>query len=328
MAAKKQDEANGSRWDDARLFLAAYRYKSLGAAALRLGLDTSTMSRRLTLFEDALGARLFTRTRDGLQPTHAAEHILAAAEAMEAAHARLTRDASDVESEAEGVVRLSVAPGMASEFVAPLLVRLRMRHPRICLELDAAVTPRDLSRREVDLALRSVTPQGAEIVTAKIATAQWMAAGSAALVKRLGKLSAWSDAPWLAWDKDLAHFPPARWLARYAPRAEVPLRTSHFSSQLVAARSGLGLILAPAAYFKPHKLVLARYHDSLAPSAAEWPTEDLWLAGHRSLREIPRVAAVWSFLVEEMRKTTAAPRAPNAQAALLRAAPRSRAKAR
>src|SRR5258706_12617630 len=112
MTAKMQARAEG-RWDDVRSFLAAYRHKSLGAAAARLGLDTSTMSRRLTIFEDALDVRLFERPREGLLATRAAERLVPTAETIEAAHARLTRDASSVEEDAEGIVRISAAPGMA-----------------------------------------------------------------------------------------------------------------------------------------------------------------------------------------------------------------------
>jgi len=137
MATKTQDLAD-ARWDDVRVFLAVQRAGSLGQAAARLGVDTSTVSRRLTALESWLGARLFERTREGLAPTRVAELVLPPAEAMEAAHRRFARDASGVEAEAEGVVRLSVAPGFAQDFVAPALVRLRARHPKIRVELGCS----------------------------------------------------------------------------------------------------------------------------------------------------------------------------------------------
>lgn len=306
MAAKKQDlpvDDGDARWDDVRIFLAAHRHGSLGAAAVRLGLDTSTMSRRLTAFEDSLGVRLFERTRAGLLPTHAASQVLPAAEAMEAAHGRLTRDASDVEASAIGTVRVSVAPGMADEFIAPTLVRLRGQYPHIAIELDASVRALDLTRHEADLAIRSVAPRGAELVITKVAQARWVAAGSRALVKRLGRLAAWDAAPWIAWDRDLDSFAPARWLAQHASKAAIALRTSHFASQLVAAQTGLAIVLAPEPYVRSRKLAPVRYAAALAPAAAAWPVDDLWLVGHRALRDVPRIAAVWRFLAEELRRT-------------------------
>jgi DNA-binding transcriptional LysR family regulator len=239
-------------------------------------------------------------------PTHAAERLLAAAEAMEAAHARLARDASgmEAEAEAEGVVRVSAAPGMADAFVAPALARLRERHPRIAIELDASVRALDLTRHEADLALRSLRPHGAELLITKLATARWVAAAAPALVKELGRLAAWTDAPWITWDRDLASFPPARWVAQHAGKAEVALRTSHFSTQLSAAEAGLGIALVPLPYLRVRALKPVRYAAALAPAADAWPSDDLWLVGHRALRDVPRIAAVWSFLAEEVRRAT------------------------
>jgi DNA-binding transcriptional LysR family regulator len=300
MTAEPQGHAT-ARWDDTRIFLAAYRHKSLGTAASRLGLDISTVSRRLAVLEAALGTPLFQRTREGLVATAAANRVHAAAEAMEASHRRFTREASEIETRAEGVVRLSVAPGMADSFIAPLVVRLHARHPRIELELDASERVRDLSRREADLAIRSVRPHGADLVTSKLITASWLPVGAPELVRKLERLTSWNDAPWITWDHDFASFPPARWIARHAPRAQIALRTSHMTSQLTAAETGLGLALVPQPYIPTRKLQVAHHGRALAHSVESCPTGSFWIVAPRMLRNVPRVAAVWSFFSEELR---------------------------
>ena len=201
----------------------------------------------------------------------------------------------------EGIVRISAAPGMADIFLVPALARLHARHPKIAIELDASVAARDLTRHEAEIAVRSLRPQGADLVVTKLGTGQWNAAGSASLVKELGRLASWNDAPWIAWDRDLASFAPARWLSQHAPKAAIPLRTSHFASQLAAARAGVGLALAPAPYIKAYNLVPVRYAPALASSADAWPVDDLWLVGHRALRDVPRVAIVWEHLAKDLR---------------------------
>lgn len=288
-------------WDDVRVFLAAYRQRSLGAAAARLGLNTSTVSRRIAALEEALGQKLFERTRHGLLAMRAAERVLAAAEAMEAAHARLVREASETEIEAEGVVRLSCAPGFADAFIAPCLVRLRAKHPRIDLEIDASTRAVDLVRYEADLALRSVRPQGAELVVTKLATSRWLIVGAPKLVRKLGRITSWNDAPWITWDRDLATFGPARWVAQHASKAKIALRTSHFSTQLAAAATGLGLVLVPPPYAALHRMVEVKHATALVPTIEALPIDDLWLVGHRIARDVPRVAAVWEFLAREIR---------------------------
>jgi len=294
-------QASALRWDDVRIFLEIHRRRTLAAAAIRLDMDTSTVSRRLAAIERDLGMRLFDRTRGGLAPARAAERVLAAAEAMEAAHARLIRDALDVETVPEGVVRLSAAPGLSSMFIAPALVRLHKRHPKLSIELDSSVQPRDLTRREADLAVRSIRPHGADLVTTRIMSGRWVAAAAPKLARKLETIADWSEAPWITWDRDLASLPPARWVSTHVNAASIVLRTSDVSAQLAAGLSGLGVALVPTPYAVKAGLEPLRYAASLAASTESWPADDLWLVVHRPLRDVPRVAAVWTFLADEIR---------------------------
>lgn len=75
----------------------------------------------------------------------------------------------------------------------------------------------------------------------------------------------------------------------------------------MAAESGLGIMLVPIPYVHARKLVAVRHASALAASTESWPSDDLWLVSHRALREVPRVAAVWTFLVEELRNATREP---------------------
>src|SRR5205085_9568565 len=70
-------------WNDLKSFLAVARSGRLTAAAARLGLDHSTLSRRLAGLEHALGAKLFDRSPSGYTPTDEGRRLLASAEAME-----------------------------------------------------------------------------------------------------------------------------------------------------------------------------------------------------------------------------------------------------
>lgn len=299
-AAASSTLSSSHHWDDVRVFLAAHRYKSLGAAAVKLEIDTSTMSRRLSAFEERLGVRLFERTRAGLIATHAADAVVLAAEAMEAAWGRLGRDLSVVEG-AVGTVRITAAPGMADAFIAPLLVKLRKLHPGIEIELDAATQPRDIARHEAEIAIRTSRPQGAELVITTIGSGPWVVAGAAALLKKHRPLLSFNALPWITWDKDLAQFEPARWVARHVDKTNVALRTSHFASQLVAASSGLGLVLTPSPYLRKHRLSAVELDQRLAAVVSSLSPSTLWLVGHRAHREVPRIAAVWDFLADELR---------------------------
>jgi len=287
-------------WGQVRLFLAVAREKSLSGASARLGLDVSTVSRRLDRLEEEVGAALFDRTRDGTTPTALAEQMLPHAEEMELAAIRFAAASAAGELEVEGTVRLTVLPGIADTFVAPALPKLFERYPRLIVELDASIGYADLTRHEADLAIRSMRPTSGELVALKLITARSVPLASPAYARELGRLKSLADARWIAWGADLAQLPDSLWLRKHAPAVTPVLRTSHFASQLAAARAGLGVTLA-ARPFAQGTLVEVAHAKPLEAAWAELPEGSLWLVGHKALRQVPRIAAVWDFVVEAMR---------------------------
>jgi DNA-binding transcriptional LysR family regulator len=284
-------------WEQVRLFLAVARERSLSGASARLALDVSTVSRRLDRLEEDVGSALFDRTRDGTTPTALAEQMLAHAEEMELAAIRFASAGANVETEVEGTVRLTVLPGVADTFVAPAFARLVERYPRLVLEFDASIGYADLTRHEADLAIRSVRPTSGDLVALKLVASRSRPLASPAYARELGKLKSLADARWIGWGRDLAHLPDSQWLRKHAPTVTPVLRTSHLASQLAAARTGLGVVLA-AHQFAGDTLVEVPHAKALDPAWAELPEGAIWLVGHKALRRVPRIAAVWDFIVE------------------------------
>jgi len=292
-------------WDQVRVFLAVARAGQLSGAASRLGLDVSTVSRRLDRLEaDLGGVHLFDRTRDGTVPTHAAEALLPAAEEMERALGRFAQAADSVETLPEGVVRLTVPPGVADAFVAPWLAVFHARYPRVTIELDASIGYADLTRREADLALRATRPRGGDLIAVRLIQTRSIPVTSPAYAEELGRVKQWSDARWITWGTDLMHIPTGRWMTEQLKGVTPVLRTSHFGSQLAAAAAGLGVMLASEPFCQVRPLVPVKHARALQPSWDALPVEDLWLVGHRALRDVPRVAALWDFLVERLTGAT------------------------
>jgi len=302
-------------WEQIRLFLAVVRAQSLSSAGALLGLDVSTISRRLDRLEAEIGAPLFDRTREGTVPTALAEQLVPHAEEMELSAARFAALGTQIETVPEGVVRLTVPPGMADVFVAPGLAALHARYPGLVVELDASTSYADLTRREADLAVRMRRPTTGELVSVKLATTQSLPMTSPEYARTLGKLKRLEDARWIVWAAEFAHLPDAAWLRAHGPGIAPVLRTSHFASQLAAARAGLGVAMAAAPYERIG-LVPVAHARSLDEAWTALPLADLWLVGHRALRQVPRVAAVWEFLQEAFRlpSTTGATGAGRARA--------------
>ncbi len=287
-------------WDDVRLFLALCRARTVGGAAQALGVDTSTVSRRLAALEQALAAALFDRGRDGIVATPAAEALMPVAEQMEDAMARFARAADGLEREVSGLVRLTCPVDLAEVIVLPLLPALLARHPGLRLTIDAAESVLDLTRREADLALRVVRPTRGDLVVTRLRTVQWTLAATPALARELGPLRAWSDAPWVGWGPGMASVGPARWLAQHAAELEPALRSDSLAVQLAGVRAGIGVALVPAPRLAHYGLAPVKLAAPLRAAASTWPADELYLISHRALREVPRVRAVWERLVARL----------------------------
>jgi len=210
----------------------------------------------------------------------------------------IERVVAGFEAEPEGEVRLSAPPGLADHFVAPLLPALHARHPQLRIDLDASVTYSDLTRREADLALRTTRPERGELIARRLLDSPDVPLASPATVERLGRLRAWGDTPWVNWGPALAHLPSAQWLSAHVPDAAVVLRSNSMGALIEAIRAGLGVALFPEAYARRSGLARVRVAPKLLAASAPFPDNTLWLVGHRALRQVPRIDAVWRFLIE------------------------------
>jgi DNA-binding transcriptional LysR family regulator len=287
------------RWDDLELLLALGREGTLSGAALRLGVNTSTIGRRLDAMESGLDVHLFDRTPTGIAPTELARGLLPIAESMEQVAADALRLLAGRETEPEGVVRLTAPPGLANWFVAPALVELRARHPKLIVELDASIGYADLTRREADLALRASRPASGDLVAVRLAETSSVIAASPTRIRQLGKLASLDAIEWITWGRDLAGFPDAKWITANVDPAKIVLKTSSMDAQLHAARSGLGALLLARPFLDWIDLDEVPLERALAKRLPPVPVGTLWLVGHRALREVPRVRAVWEFIVEK-----------------------------
>lgn len=301
MAAKTQHGPNPDAfdWDDARVLLALFRKRTLRGAAESLKVNASTIGRRLDALEESLNARLFDRRLDGVQPTAAAEKLLPHAESLEQAALGLVSAVEGFERRPEGVVRISCLPGLADHFIAPALAGLIGRHPRLRIELDSSIAYADLTRREADLALRISRPTSGDLIAIKLMEDRDSILGSKEYVRELGAIEKWSDPRWLGWGHDLDTLPTSRWLAERVPEASIVLRSSSINALLGAAESGLGLVLLSKAFGRVRPLLEASLVPALAREAVTLPGLEVWLVGHRALREVPRVAVVWDLIVAE-----------------------------
>ncbi len=279
--------------DDLRLFLAALRSESLAAAAASLGVDRTTVGRRLDELEQRLRAPLFVRTRGGLRPTEAALRLRPGAEQILGDLRALETAVLAVEAAVRGTVRVATTDGLAGLLVRRGLLGLALRHPELSIEILSGNRLVELARGEAELALRTVLVREDGVRVRKL---RGMAIGlyaSTEYLRRRG-VPASSGAPdplkvlaghdLLVPGGELGKLPEARLLAR-VPGARIVLRTSSLPLLVEAAAAGHGIVAAADLWADLAGLTRVIALPHLAP-------RPLWLAVGPGQRERPAVRVV------------------------------------
>ena len=155
-------------WSDLRFVLAVQRAGTLTAAARSLGLNQSTVTRRLMALHRSLGARVLERRGASYVLTPLGERLWPMLAEMEERALALERAAQDLDARPAGVVRITTVDALAVRLLAPSLPRFRQQLPDVTLEIDSSTRTLDLGRREADLALRLGRPRQESLVARKV----------------------------------------------------------------------------------------------------------------------------------------------------------------
>jgi DNA-binding transcriptional LysR family regulator len=282
-------------WDDVRLFLVLYRARTMAEAAATLAVNPSTVSRRLVNLEEALDTALFDRGRDGLRPTPAADDLIATAELVEHGVAQFAHSADRLERDVSGLVRMTCPPDVADVVVLPVVRRLAKLHPALRISLEPGEAMVDLNRREADLALRIVRPTRGDLVFKRVLDVTWVPATSKALATRLGRVADVSTLPWIGWGERYRSTPACRWVDNHI-HGEPILRTDSLTTQIAAAKAGIGVALVPSPSLSHHRLCAIE----IACPTEPLPQDELFLVTHRALQNVPRVRALWDALLKHL----------------------------
>jgi DNA-binding transcriptional LysR family regulator len=269
-------------WDDIRVFIEVYRAGTLAGAARKLGVDYTTVGRRLRAMEQDLGTTLFERKADRFILTEAGEDIRAAGEQMEQAALSLERRALGADRRLSGLLRVATTDALAQLLVLPALRTLRERHPDIRVHLLTGPARLDITRREADVAIRYIRPGSGDLVTRRILR---IAAAFYGSVEHLARRPHPPLGASLKGFDVVAPEEGIRTWSRLLPEARYALRANNMSTLVQAVRLGLGI---------------GALHCWLADRFADlrrvWPEEplehdDLYLVFHKDVQRTGRVRA-------------------------------------
>jgi DNA-binding transcriptional LysR family regulator len=275
-------------WDDLRVVLAIGRSGGLKSAAAALGVDHSTVFRRLGAIERALGSKLFERHATGYRPTESGRRVIDTAERIETETLALDRDLAGRDTRLTGHLRVTASETLAFGGLASEIARFRALHPGITVELMVDNRIIDLSRREADVALRATRPQQGDLFGRKLIDVRWCFYAAPSYLaahpppRRLSDLGKHAA---IGWGEAVQPTKAAAWITANIPAAAIGYRTGSLVSQFMAAKAGMGLALLPS-YLGEGEPGLQRVLGPLSDLRTE-----LWMVTHKALKDTARVRA-------------------------------------
>lgn len=270
-------------WDDLRYFLAVARNGSLSGAAAELGVNHSTVLRRINAYEKMQGVRLFERLATGYELTQAAENIYRYALEIDERTRIIDRELFGRDARLQGRLCITAYHGIA-QFLLPELQGFRDRYPEVDLEMLITTEVRDLAAREADIAVRGTAKPPGHLVGKKVADFH-----HGIYTSPQYQMRGLPGAEVVLW-RDETTLPD--WVARHFPDAKVALRVDDVETMQLAVRAALGMARLPC-WVADRTPGLLRLNVELEPS-----NFGLWILLHADLRATARVRACRDFLVE------------------------------
>lgn len=283
-------------WGDLRHFLAVARNGSTLAAARTLGVNQTTVARRIQALEDALGERLFERASGGYRLTKLGEAMTPLAERVEAGvaefHRRITQHRPG-----EQLLRITTNDVLADLLITPWLSEYAERFPDLRLETIVTNDKLDLARGEADIAIRAgrSAPEGGGIVIRRIGGGDWGVYASPDYAARNGVPRSTQDLlkhPIIGVAGPLAGYEPEIWKRLRAQGATIRSASSTIGHIASAVKSGLGVGAIPCVLGEQQGLVPCLVLNELSYNLTMITREDI--------RSLPHVKAFHDYVVKRV----------------------------
>lgn len=287
-------------WNDLKAFLAVARGGSTLAASKAMGVNQTTVARRIESLEQDLGFKLFERGQTGSRLTESGQNLIPEAENVERAAIRFANQAAGQMRGVSGALRLTTNELVASTMVIPGLVEFRKVHPDV--QVDLVITDRalDLENGEADLAIRTGRALAeSDLVARKICDHEMALYCSRDYASRRGVPASpddLKDHDLIDVAMDIGEIPAASWMMRHAGGKPPITRSNSMGSLVHAVKAGLGIGALPCTIADPDYDLL-RCSDAIEESRAS-----SWIVTRRDLKDTPRVRAFIDFMAPHLQQ--------------------------
>jgi DNA-binding transcriptional LysR family regulator len=288
------------RWDDLQFFLGVARTGLLASAARQLGVDATTVGRRIRRLEETLGQTLFEQSRDGHSLTESGRRLLVQVEAIERSANAIGGDSGNDGDQVRGRLRISASEGFGTWLVAHHLGQFAAAYPGVSIDLAANSGFLDPSRREADVGILLGRPQRGPLITKKLTDYTLRVYASRHYLAAAAPLTEPVDLRQhvlVGYIPDLLYSPELRYMDEVLPGIEPRLRSSSINAQyrLIAAGAGVGVL---PCFIGDRDPLLVRILPAVRIMRS------FWLVTHQDTRHLPRngVFVQWlSALVQQRR---------------------------
>ena len=278
-------------WDDFRLVNAIAEARSLPGAAQILGINHSTVFRRLGQIEGALGATLFERRRTGYTLTPAGEEMVALAQKINEDITSFTRKIAGQEIAPAGELRVTTNDSLLIHLLTPLFAEFRRQCRDVRLDVVLANQALNLSKRDADVAIRATDKPPENLVGRRVATIAWALYGRAGFAEPAAvDLELASEHDWVSLADNLATLKVVKFVQEHVPPERIVYKVNTVLGLAEAIEAGMGLGHLPC-FIGDRRSGLVRLALPDPSFAA-----DLWLLTHPDLRHSPRVRVFLDFM--------------------------------
>jgi DNA-binding transcriptional LysR family regulator len=286
---------SGLSWDEFRLVKSVAEARSLVGAAETLGVNHSTVFRRLAAVEASVGARLFERSRSGYEPTAAGEEMIALATTMAESVQEFERRVAGRDVKPTGELTVTMPGAVGLHLMPGIVAQFRAQHPGVVITLILSNQMLDLSRRDADVAIRLTNDPPETLVGRRICTGRWAVYRRGDTAAALGAEPMESTA-FIGFGGNMGPTSARRWIEANIDSGQIVARANSTHCMLELARQGVGAALLPC--FLGDRIPDLIRVGYLLPEL----DAGLWMLTHSDLRRAARVRAFMEFVGAELAK--------------------------
>jgi DNA-binding transcriptional LysR family regulator len=286
---------SGLSWDEFRLVKSIADARSLAGAAEVLGVNHSTVFRRLAAVESTVGARLFERSRTGYEPTAAGEEMIALATTMADSIIEFERRVAGRDIKPTGELSVTTPEAVGQHFMPAIVAQFQALNPGVVVELILSNQSLSLSRRDADIAIRLTNDPPETLVGRRICTGRWGIYCRRDMAAALGAGPTDSVA-FIGFGGGLGLASARRWIEANVRPGRLAAKVNSVYCMLELTLQGFGAALLPC--------FLGDRNPDLARIGYPLPELDvgLWMLTHSDLRRSARVRAFMDFAGAELAK--------------------------